>query len=509
MQQTLQPAGAIQLSSVLPHARIVGGNDIRATSCCGDSRQCRPGDVFVALTGARHDGHDYVDDAVRAGAKAIVSERLLPTRTPVYLVKDTREAYGRICQALMGHPADSMNLVGITGSQGKTTTAILLRSIFRAASHFSGMHTSLETCDGLSQTIQTRTPSAPEWADWLARTYANGCTHAVAEVNSQVLAQRRASGMAFDAAVLTNIRGEHLDLHRNVENYRRAKMRILDQLKPQGFVVVNVDDPTSHSLLDSIEQPVLTVGIRMPAELSANIIERHQNEQTFLLHAGDETVAVRTRMIGDHHVYNCLSAAAVGLVMGIDLATVVRGIESVECIPGRMERIDCGQSFGLFADEARAPDSLSSCLKALRRVTPGRVICVYGPDGGHSPDIRPLLGRVVERGADVGIITSNNPGHSEPLQIAHDVLDGYNRPGNAHVMPNRKRAIEWALNHARRGDSILLAGKGSDTFDLVEGTFHPFDDREIARTWLYAGTGSVQPVPAPERPKLRVAPHTL
>jgi len=280
-------------------------------------------------------------------------------------------------------------------------------------------------------------------------------------------------------------------------------------LKPEGFVVLNADDPTCEKLLDEIGHPVLTVGMRNPAELTATVIERYQSEQTFLLHAGNESVAVRTRMIGEHHIYNCLAAAAVGLVMGIELSTVVRGIESVEGIPGRMERIDCGQPFGVFVDEARTPGSLSACLKALRRVTPGRVICVYGPDGRRPSELRPQLGTVVERGADVGIITANNPRHHEPLQIAHDVLDGYDRPGSAHVMPGRQRAIEWALGNAGRGDAVLIAGKGAETFQMVGGKKQTFDDREVARAWLYSGGGKRSAESIASRPRLRIAPHTI
>lgn len=510
MQQTLQPAGAICLRDVLPDSRIVGGTEIRATSCCSDSRQCRPGDVFVALTGARYDGHDFVDEAVRAGASAIVSERLLPVRVPVCIVDDTRQAYGRICQSLVGCPSQSMRVVGVTGTHGKTTTSVLIQAILREAGHFAGHMTTLENSDGLERrAASTQSPEAPVLARWLARMWANGCTHAVTEFSSAALAQRKPTGVSLDAAVFTNIGSDHLDLHLNVQNYRAAKCRLLDHLKPEGFVVLNADDPASEKLLDEIGHPVLTVGMRNPAELTANVIERYPSEQTFLLHAGNESVAVRTRMIGDHHVYNCLCAAAVGLVMGIDISTVVRGIESVERIPGRMEQIDCGQPFGVFVDEARTPGSLSACLKALRRVTPGRVICVYGPDGRRPRELRPQLGTVVERGADFGIITSNNPCHDEPLQITHDVLDGYDRPGSAQVLPSRQRAIEWALGNARRGDTVLIAGKGADTFQIIGSKKRSFDDREVARTWLYARGTKPTVTPPRDRPRLRIAPHTI
>jgi UDP-N-acetylmuramoyl-L-alanyl-D-glutamate--2,6-diaminopimelate ligase len=307
----------------------------------------------------------------------------------------------------------------------------------------------------------------------------------VVEVSSHALAEYRTAGIAFDAAVLTNVRRDHLDLHQSVTNYRRVKGRLLSQLSPEGFAVINADDPASGSYLRQLNNPVLTVGQHRPAELTATIIERHRSEQTFLLEAGQDTVPVRTQMIGDHHVTNCLLAAAVGLIYGVDLATVVRGLERVERVSGRLERIECGQPFGVFVDYARTPDTLATALRSLRRVTPGRVICVFGAEGGRETDQRPMLGRVVERAADIGIITNNNPGHEQPLAIAHDILDGYERPARAHILPDREKAISWALSQAETGDSVLVAGKGDECVQRLGEELCYFDDRELVRTWLY------------------------
>jgi UDP-N-acetylmuramoyl-L-alanyl-D-glutamate--2,6-diaminopimelate ligase len=288
----------------------------------------------------------------------------------------------------------------------------------------------------------------------------------------------------FDVAVLTNLRRDHLDYHGSIFNYRRIKSRLFEHLKPDGAVVVNADDSASRFALQRLDRPVLTVGLHTPAELTANVLERHACEQTFLLNAGDETAAIQTRMIGDHHVYNCLCAAAVGLLMGLELTTIARGLEAVEAIPGRLEPIVCGQPFGVYVDAARSPDALAVTLRTLRQVTAGRVICVYGADADGDPSQRPLLGRVVERIAHLGVITNDNPRGQQPLQIAHDILDGYDRPARAHLLPGRAAAIRWALSQARPDDAVLIAGKGERQYQVIRTEKHLFDDRIVARQWL-------------------------
>jgi len=311
----------------------------------------------------------------------------------------------------------------------------------------------------------------------------NGCSHAVMEMSSRGLAQQRAAGIEFDAAILTNLRRDHLDVHGSVKNYRRAKARLFEQIKPTGFAVVNVDDPGSQQFLPSLNCPVITVGQREPAEVSAYVLERHASEQTFLLRAGNESIPVRTHMIGDAHVANCLSATAMGLVMGIDLPTIVRGLEAVKRIPSRLDRIECGQDFSVYVDCADTPDRLAACLQAMRQVTRGRVLCVYSANDERPESERPLLGRVAEKAADIGIITNSTSQRTPSLGVAHDILDGYERPAKAHAVPSRINAIQWALEKARPGDALLIAG-GSRTGWLGEET-QGTDDVELARNWLH------------------------
>ncbi len=487
MIKTLTRAQGISLRHLLPEARIAGADDIRAKSCCDDSRQTKPGDLFVALEGAEHDGHDFAREAVSRGATAILAERHLPVDgLPTCIVHDARDAYGRLCQALAGNPAASLKVIGVTGTNGKTATASLVAHMLMEAGHRPGILGSLGYCDGFDIAPATdTTPSPPVLAHWLARMAAGGCSHAVLEMTSRALVQSRAAGIEFDAAIVTDVGRDHLDYHGTLANYRNAKSRLLSQLSTEGVAVLNLDDPTCVEMLTHLHNPVLTVGLNSPAELTATVVERHLGEQTFLLTAGTETVPLRSKMIGDHHVVNCLSAAALGLVYGIDLPTVVRGIESAGQVPGHMESICCGQSFGVVVDHAQTNEGLAAALRALREVTEGRLICVFGAGGDRDRGKRPLMGRCAERMADQTIVTSDNPRSEDPESIAKQILAGFDSPARAQVVLDRAEAIQRALTMAAEGDCVLIAGRGHENYQAVGREHYFFDDRQLTRQLLY------------------------
>ncbi len=491
MYATSTQLHGISLRELLPEARFTGGEDICIGSLSADSRRCQPGDLFAALVGAEHDGHDFAQQAIENGAQSLLTERLLPTTKPTCIVPNSREALGKICQALAGNPSHAMQMIGVTGASGKTTTALLIAAVLKADRRRVGMTTDQGYSDSF-QTMPARetTPSPMELANWLSRMTLAGCSAAVIELSSQALASYRAAGIAFDAAVITNLKSMRHNSHGDPEKYRRIKARILQQLKPSGFSVFNTDDAASRRLLNKTNAASMTVSLDGFGELSATLTDRHRSEQTFLLSAGSETVPVRTRIIGDHYILSCMQAAAVGLVMGVDLATIVRGLESVQSIPGRLERIECGQAFSVFVDAADHPDRLATCLKTVREVTSGRVICIYGATGNADRAMRPLLGRAAERFADHGVITNDNPGLEPPLAIAHDILDGYQQPRRGHILPNREEAIRYALRQARPGDSVVIAGKGNRNRQVVGHVEQPFDDREVARQWLHEQANS-------------------
>jgi len=477
----------ISLRQLLPGVELAGAADVTVASCSCDSRRVRPGDLFVALVGRVHDGHAFVAEAVARGCSAVLAQRpVAPLGVPVCYVPDTRDAYGRICQALAGNPSRALKVIGITGTNGKTTTTCLIASVLSTAGYPVGILGTLGYFDGVdSQPASLTTPPAHELAAWFARMVRNGCSHAVMEVSSHALDQRRVAGVSFDAVGVTNVRRDHLDYHRSIHDYRLTKSRLLEHLAGEGFAVLNADDSTSASYLAQVGSPVLSIGIRSPAEITGVLVEQFPSEQTFLLSAGSETIPVRTRMIGLHHVYNCLMAAAVGLAYGIDLPGVARGLETAEQVPGRLERIECGQPFSVYVDFAHTPDALAGCLQTLRGVIAGRLICVFGAGGDRDRGKRAPMGQAVEAGADLAVITTDNPRSEDPRAIARDILGGFQCPKAVKQIPDRAEAIAWALAEARPGDAVLIAGKGHETHQIVGSKRFPFDDVEVAREWLY------------------------
>lgn len=497
MLQTTGRTRGVSLREVLSNARVYRGEDIRATHCCIEAKRCRRGDLFVALTEATRDGHDDVEIAIERGASAVLAERLLPIDLPHCVVPDSREALGRICHELSGRPTDQLQTIGVAGTQGKTIASLLIASVLEAARQTTGVLSSIGYSDGQEQVeADESTPYAPMLSNWLSRMFVSGSRHAVVEVSRAALAERRIAGLSFDAAVLTSLRPSAFDEVSTIINERALQARLIEQLKTSGFVVANADDVNLSAVLDKVACPVMTYGLHAAAEVTATVLERHASEQTFLLHAGNDTIPVRTSMIGDHHIQHCLAATAVGLVLGIPLTTIVRGLEAQRFMPGRLERLECGQPFSVFVDYARTPEMLAGALKAVRQVTRGKLICVTGAPGDQHKKMRPHLGRVLDRMADEVIITSDNPRREEPLQIAHEILDGMTDVASPRLLPNRSKAIEWALSQAQPGDSVLIAGKGDENYQFIGKKKQSHDDRDIARTWLY-GAGTQQECTGP------------
>ncbi|MCE9554289.1 MAG: UDP-N-acetylmuramoyl-L-alanyl-D-glutamate--2,6-diaminopimelate ligase [Planctomycetes bacterium] len=482
------PAVGVSLKNLLPRARFFGADDIHVTSCSNHSLSCQPGDLFVAMLGAEHDGHDHIAAAITQGARAILAEQWIPSGDiPFCIVEDSREALGHVCHALAGHPAERVPVIGVTGTNGKTTTSCLIASILHEAGQLPAVAGTLGYCDGRrTMPAPLTTPPAPLLADWLARSEARGATHAVLEVSSHALAQRRTAGFEIDVACVTNVRRDHLDFHGTLANYKAAKARLFSQLREGGVAVLNLDDAACREFLPTLQGPVLTYGMNSDAEVTATVIERHRSEQTFLLTIGSDTVPVRTAIIGDHHVSNCLAAATVGLVYGIDISTIVRGIERITTMPGRLERIECGQPFSAFVDYAHTPDALEQVLGTLRQVCTGRLICVFGAGGDRDRAKRPLMGRAVEKAADLAIVTDDNPRREKPTTIASQILRGFKRPGSVVVIHDRTTAIQTALAAAEPGDCVLVAGKGHESVQIVGTRRYEFDDRDVVRQWLYA-----------------------
>ena len=467
------------------HSQSQPTQTILATSCTSDWHQVKPGDVFVALSerlDQEDDGHPHVREAVDRGAVAVICEEPVPVfEVPTYIVADSRVAYGQLCQALSGNPYLNVPVIAVTGTHGKSTVIALLDSIFALAGKHCGKISGLGCYDGMSHSAGIDVPSAPELAARLERMAAAGCTHALVEVSSAAIAQSAFAGVAFDAVCITNVSDAHLELHNSVQSYRNLKRRILESLDPAGVAVFNADDPVSCKWLTHVDGPVLTFGTKDQAEVSATVIEQHSNEQVFMISAGNQSAAVRTTMVGQHHVSNCLAAAAIALSYGIDLQLIAAGIESVENLPGRMERVDCGQGFPVYVDAADTAESLRASLRTARQLSTGRVVCVLG-DPGHATYSEQLaVAHVVSRLADLAIVARAFP--EEETAVG----DSEQR-ATVEIVADRAEAIACAVAMAEAGDVVVIAGSRWEP-QRAYGTFamnKEEGDAALTRHLLYA-----------------------
>ena len=387
-----------------------------------------------------------------------------------------------------------MKVIGVTGTHGKTTVARLLSAILREAGHTVGTLDSFGYWDGHEDHPPHESPlSPPAVARSLAEMAAIGATHAVVELSSIDLARHTFAGVTLDAACITNIGRQHLDWHGSVENYRKTKRRIFDYLDDSSVAVLNADDAASVEILGDLMRPVLTYGMRDSSEISATVVEQHVNEQMFLLTAGDDSVGVRTEIVGDHHIYNCLAAATTALTYGIEPTVIARGLEAVRTLPGRMERVMCGQEFAVLVDAADSPESLRHSMRAARQVTSGRLICVFGAADNGDATERPAIGRVIGSFADTAAITHVAASEFGSHRTILEVRSGFADMSKVQIILDRQEAIHWALAEAQPGDTVLIAGMGAEPHSPLGSEGELANDREIVEHAL-RGMSIVRPL---------------
>jgi UDP-N-acetylmuramoyl-L-alanyl-D-glutamate--2,6-diaminopimelate ligase len=486
----------VSLRRLLVGASFVGCGDIVTRHATDRSRDCEANTTFAVIRGTRQDGETYIAEAIARGASALLTDHPLPDAPlPQCIVPDVRRAYAELCSALMGHPHRHMALAGVTGTNGKTTTTWLIRSILQTAGHQTGVLGTIEYHDGVQgQSASLTTPDSQTFNRWLATMSSAGTTHAAMELSSHALDQRRTAGTLLDAAVVTNITQDHFDYHGTFDAYRRSKQRIFDLLKPAGMAVLNADDPGSRSCLDDAPKRVCTFGLDEGADIAGTILEETLEGTRFRIQLGTREWEARTHLVGRHNVSNCLAAAAVAAHLDVSPADIILGLESLTAVPGRVEAVHCGQPFSVFVDFAHTDDALRRCLTCLRQLTHGRVICVFGAGGDRDKTKRPLMGRAVAETADIAVVTSDNPRTEDTHSIVQEILAGCKGEARVHTEIDRRRAIEWALQAARPGDAVLIAGKGHETEQIIGTERHTFDDRQVAREFL-AETRSRMPAP--------------
>jgi len=482
-----------KLLDAVPTLSVKGPQRAEVTGVTCDSRQVRPGFVFVAVAGLRRDGWVFAADAVRRGAVAVVSAHadVLSRDVCHACVENPRRAAAELASAFFGRPADRLILVGITGTNGKTTAAYLVQAILRESGHEPGLVGTVEYRIG-ERTIpaERTTPEAPALQSMLAQMVGAGCESAVMEVSSHALVQERTHGIAYDVGVFTNLTHDHLDYHGNLEEYFEAKARLFQDLGKGGkraTAVINADDPWGRRLVGRTKAAaVVTYGMGEGAAVQGCDAAVTPSGSRFRARSPWGDVSVRLRLLGRFNVSNALAAVAVCGVLGVDPARAASALERVPAVPGRLERVESAADFAVFVDYAHTDDALSHVLSTVREITPGRVIVVFGCGGNRDRAKRPLMGGVAARLADYSILTSDNPRKEDPAEIIAAIRQGFGADSNVEVVEDRAAAIGRAVAMARSGDSVVIAGKGHENFQEFANTTVPFDDRDVVKQMLGA-----------------------
>jgi len=483
------------LLGALPEKTVVGAVPSEVTSIADDSRRVEPGGCFVAVPGLRQDARRFVPEAVRRGAALIVTEGGPLDGIPVaqVLVPSARRSLARLASAWHGHPSRSLTLVGITGTNGKTTTSYLVEALLRAKGHRTGVIGTVQyVVDDERRAASQTTPDALELQALLALMRERGVGGVAMEVSSHALALARAEGLAFDVAVFTNLTQDHLDFHGTLDDYRTAKRRLFELLaessKPARTAVVNGDDPAGAAMVAGLDLTVLTFGLHAPARVRATEFTSSIDGIRMMVEMPGGRAALDSPLIGEHNVMNLLGAVATGLALGLAPDVVCRALSTVGAVPGRFEQVRAGQPFLVVVDYAHTPDALERVLATARKLTRGRLAVVFGCGGDRDRGKRPIMGEIAARLADRVWVTSDNPRSEQPRAIMDEIAVGVRRGGAAasrtSLEPDRRAAIRAALDWAESGDTVVIAGKGHEMYQIVGSEVLPFDDREVARAVL-------------------------
>jgi UDP-N-acetylmuramoyl-L-alanyl-D-glutamate--2,6-diaminopimelate ligase len=452
------------------------------TDLAYDNRRVSPGTLFFCVPGFTRDGHDFAADAVARGAAALVVERPLGLGVPEVQVADVRAAMGVAAARMHGDPTARLQVVGITGTNGKTTTAFVVRALLEAAGVPCGLLGTVKSVvAGVERPTERTTPEAIDLQATFAAMRDGGDGACAMEVSSHALELRRVDGVRFACAVFTNLTQDHLDFHPTMEDYFLAKRRLFDELVP-GARVVNVDDPYGRRLARELPG-VVTFGVDAPADFRATDVAITLTGSSFMLRAPGGESRVECPLPGRFNIANVLAAVAACCSLGVGLDALVPALAALPRVPGRFEPVEAGQDFAVLVDYAHTPDSLENVLRAARDLADGRVITVFGCGGDRDRGKRPLMGEIAGRLSDVAIATSDNPRSEDPETILDEVLAG--APANVERVADRAEAIGTAIARARRGDVVLIAGKGHEQGqEFAGGRKEPFDDIGVARRLL-------------------------
>ena len=480
----------MKLCEILDGIPLTGGNldpEMEINSISYDTRTLEPGALFVALPGEKTDGHRYIRTALERGAAAVLCRRAPEEAGPWLTAEDCRLALALASANWYGRPGDGMTLVAVTGTNGKTTTTSLLKELLeRAAGARVGLIGTNRNMIGERELPARRTtPESWELQTLLRRMADEGCTHVVMEVSSHALVQRRTAGLTFDVGVFTNLTQDHLDYHRTMEEYRQAKGLLFAQCRQ---AVLNLDDEAGRWYLARVGCPAFTYSEnRAEAGLTARNLRLFSSHVEFEALTLGRIARVHLPIPGGFSIYNALAALSAGLCLGLDLDDMAREMPCVKGVKGRVEVVPVPRAYTVLIDYAHSPNALENILTTARDFTAGRLICLFGCGGDRDRSKRPIMGAIAEELADIVAVTSDNPRSEEPRAIIEDILKGMSGEGAAvHVEPDRREAIFWALAQGGPGDVIVLAGKGHETYQEINGVQYHMDEREIIADYFQA-----------------------
>lgn len=481
----------------LPEAVATGSLDIEITGIAHDSREVKPGMLFVCISGEKADGHMYARQAVQNGAVAVLAQREMSFSEPVSViqVEDTRNAALKIAPYFYEYPARRMRLIGITGTNGKTTTSYLIRSILREAGYKVGVIGTIQILiEDEALPVHNTTPDVIDLQAVLFQMAQRKMDFVIMEVSSHALALKRVAGCEFDTAVFTNMTQDHLDFHKSFENYLAAKAKLFDLLTAADCVkqgktaVVNADDAAAETILAHAKCPAFTYGMKSDASLRAEKVEVLAGGACFTASGAFGKLDLMLKITGIFNVYNVMAAIGAALAQGVAPEVIKRALEAFTSVPGRFELVDEGQDFSVIVDYAHTPDGLENILKTARQITDRRIITVFGCGGDRDQTKRPIMGRIAAQLSDVIIATSDNPRTEDPefilSQVEEGVLSALCEEKVHEKITDRREAIERAIEIARSGDIVMIAGKGHEDYQILKDRTIHFDDKEVAREAL-------------------------
>lgn len=480
---------------ILPHNDSVQTNrfdQIEVTSIEMDSRKVQAGSLFVCLQGYRVDGHDFIKQAIDKGAIAIVTQKRLVTSVPVIVVSDTNRSLALLADLFYQHPSQQLNVIAVTGTNGKTTVTYLIEKMLEEKGIKTGRigTINMKIGDTIEQLPNT-TPESLQLHRAFARMIKAGQTHAVIEASSHALHMGRLRGCDIKTAIFTNLSQDHLDYHETMEEYKQAKGLLFSQLgnayvsQKMKYAILNADDAVSEEYRRITSAQVLTYGIDNPkANIKATNIQLSPRGLRFTVECFKGNATFDLNLLGKFNVYNCLAAVSACLLEGIELNDMKQSLANIEGIPGRMEPVDGGQTFTVIVDYAHTPDSLENVLQTVNEFAQGDIYCIVGCGGDRDRSKRPLMARIAAQYSNHCVITSDNPRSEDPQAIINDMVKGLNDAHLSHAnyttFIDRKEAIQWAVNQATNKDVIIIAGKGHETYQIIGEHVYDFDDRQVA-----------------------------